>query len=446
MRDVFFKEGTISEELKQKIFDSVEAGFPLMLERLKEIIAVKSVGPKDNAFERLCAQGNESRASEVAAKYMKEAGMEVDMFAAVADRYNAVGTIGVEGEGRSLLFNGHVDVANEGVESDWTHSPWEAVIEDGRMYGRGTTDMKGGLMCTIAAVKALTDIGLKPKGKVLVQAVCGEEFGEVEAGTGACVKRGHIADAGICVEASAPPEPLALIPASTGLYAFEIWVKGKSAHTSMRCEICRAGGEGDACAVSALDKIIYIYQGMLRLEEQWGFTKKHPAFKKPGHFTINPCGIYSGPTTYAINSEARLTYTAWFAPQDDPDSVKQEIKDFITKWCATDPWLVENPPEFVWFGEGWPSFDVPMDHPLCDVLKDSFAETMGRPAPISGFSAVCDASYLNEAGIPTVVMGPGTIACAHGADEYVDLQELKDAIKIYALAIAKWSGLCEYNN
>ena len=441
MQKLFDEAKRVPDELKKKIFDAAENEFPYLLEQIKGVIAVNSINPNHAEGKLPEAAGGEEKTSRLIAEYMKEAGMEIDLFGEEG-RLNAVGTLG-SGE-RSLLFNGHVDVVDVGDSEEWTVSPWSGEIIDGKMYGRGTTDMKAGLMCTVGAVKALTSIGLKPDGKLIIQAVCGEEGGEKELGTEACLKRGYTADAGICVEASAPPDPLAVLPASPGVLPFEIWVEGKAAHTSMRDEICRAGGHGDEWAVSALDKIVFVYTGLLKLEERWGITKTHPAFTRPGHFTINPCGIYSGPTTYAINSEANLFYTAWFSPKDTVEDVKKEITDYVTNWCSSDPWLVEHPPVFKWLNE-WPGYDVPLDAPICHTMQDAYAEVMDKPAPVNGFVAVSDASFLNAWGIPTVIMGPGNIRTAHGIDECVAVQELLDATKIYALAIVKWLGLQDVN-
>ena len=426
--------------MAKRILNAVEANFPELLQRAQGAIRINSINPDHDEGKLKDAKNGESKVSNYLAEYMRHAGMDVDIFSAKSQRENAVGVCNC-GDGPSILFNGHVDVVGVGDKSRWKMAqPFEAKIIDGKLYGRGSSDMKAGIVCAIAAIKAIKDAGLKLGGKVLVEAVCGEENMDTEAGTGACIERGYRADAGICVEPSGPPYSLAIEPASPGALTFEIWIKGKAGHTCMRDEICRAGGKGDFFGASAMDKAVFIYEGMRRLEDKWGFTKVHPVFTRPGHFTINPGSFYAGPTPFSITEEACLTYTAWYAPQESADDVKKEIVEYITKWCATDNWLCQNPPVFKWL-ICWPPYNVSVDAPICKAINNAFSMALNRQALSYGFAAVSDASFLNLAGIPTVIMGPGDLCVAHGPDEFVFVDELKEAAKIYALTIALWCGV-----
>jgi len=433
-------EYQVPEEVKERILKAVEDGFAELVQTCRGAVRINSVNPSLQEYTPDAA-GGETKVSRYLAAYMQSAGMETDVFAAVDERHNAVGRLKGCGGGKSLLFNGHIDVVGPGDESEWKIAkPFSGDIVDGKLYGRGATDMKCGVVCAIAAVKALSQAAVRLKGDVLVEAVCGEESMETPAGTGACIARGYYADAGICMEASAPPYPLAVLPASPGALTFEIHIKGKAGHTCMRHEICRAGGKGVAFGASALDKAVYIYEGLRRLEDEWGFTKAHPVFTRPGHFTLNPGTFTAGPSPFAIPDRACLTYTAWYAPQENKEDVQREIMDYVAKLCAIDPWLREHPPEYNWF-ICWPPYDVPADAPICQAIYTAFRQALGRSAPVYGFAAVADAAFLNEAGIPTVIMGPGDLVAAHGADEYVSISELKEAVQVYALTIAAWCGV-----
>lgn len=430
----------LSEELRSKIISAVQEECGEMVEQLRKVVRINSINPLHDEGKLPQAENGETKVSRALSTYMQQAGMEIDLFAAKERRENCVGILRGAGDGRSLMFNGHVDVVGVGSLEDWkVAEPFSGDVVDGRVYGRGSTDCKGGLVCAIAAANALKRCGVKLKGDVIIEAVCGEEQMDTEAGTGACIKRGYTADAGIVVEASAPPYTMAVLPASPGEVVFQLTFAGKAAHTGMRHEICRAGGAGDAFAVSAMDKAIYIYNGLLKLEQEWGFTKTHPVFTKPGHFTINPGTINAGPTPWAIPETATMVYTAWFPPQDSVEQIKKELSDYIHLLCQIDTWLKEHPPVIEWIAS-WPPYNVDANADICKMLCKAYTMATDEEARIYGFAAVADASFLNEAGIPTVIMGPGDIRNVHCADEFVSIAELETAAKTYALAMAAWCG------
>jgi acetylornithine deacetylase len=291
------------------------------------------------------------------------------------------------------------------------------------------------------AVKALLNAGCKPKGDVIVECVVGEEMMETEAGTGATLARGYKADAAIVVEASAPPHRLAILTASAGALVMGVKIRGKTVHTCMRDELVRAGGRGAEIAVSAIDKGVIIYQALARLEEEWGQTKSHPAFSRPGHFTLCPVTFHGGKGISFIPDECVIEYLVWHTPKDSPDQVKKEIEEHVARFAATDPWLRENPPEVEWWDFWWPPFDIPRDAPISKAVATAYEAALGEPAKFDGFAAVDDGAFLNQAGIPAITIGPGDLKLAHCHNEYVEIEELVDAAKIYALLIAEWCGV-----
>lgn len=432
---------TLHNDVIEEVLAALDQEKDEMIRQIQDVVRINSINPDHDEGKLPQAKNGESKVSRALSQYMNSAGMVTDLFAAKDGRENCVGLLRGQGGGRSLLFNGHVDVVGVGDPAQWKIAqPFSGDIIDGKIYGRGTTDMKAGLVSAISAVRAVVNAGLTLKGDLLIQAVCGEEQMDTEAGTGACIARGYTADAGIVVEPSGPPLPLALAPAGPGALTFSINFRGKAGHTCMRDEICRAGGAGDDFAVSAMDKAIYIYNGLLHLEYDWGFSKTHSVFSRPGHFTINPGMIVAGPTPWAIPEQAKLVYTAWFAPQEDAEDVKKEISNHILNLCATDSWLKDHPPEIEWM-ICWPPYNVDPEAGICRVIKKVYPQATNRPAPVYGFAAVADVTFLNQAGVPTVIMGPGDLRCAHGADEYVLIEEVMDAARIYALTIVDWCGI-----
>lgn len=438
------EERMIDEEIKKNVLKAVDSLEDEMVKAISDIIQIPSINPYIDTGLKDERIGGETRVNAYLKPLMESFGLQTDMWEEEQGRANLVGVCKGTGGGRSLIFNGHVDTVAPGPLELWdVAEPYSGKVINGRIYGRGTTDMKGADVAAIYALKALLKAGYKPKGDVIVETVSGEEMMQPEIGTSATVNRGYRADAAIVVEASAPPYRLAILTASPGVMFLKVTVKGKAAHTSMRDEIIRAGGRGRAVAVSAVDKAMIIYNGLLKLEEEWGQTKSHPAFTRPGHFTLCPATFAGGLDGIAfIPAECAITYVIWHAPQETKEQVIKEIETHIHNLAQTDSWLRENPPKLDWSGGWWwPPYDIPKDAPICKAAAVACEAVLNEPAKYYGFTAVDDATFLNQAGIPTITLGPGSIEVAHTANEYVEIKDLLDAAKIYALTIVEWCGV-----
>ncbi len=143
---------------------------------------------------------NEESAQEWVAETLSDSGLTVDVFDVYPGRPNVVGVLKGTGGGRSVILNGHIDVTEARLPERWRHPPFAAVVEDGKLYGRGAADMKGALAGFLFALDSLRRCGIKLAGDVIVQSVIGEETGE--PGTRACVDRGYRADFAICQDHS----------------------------------------------------------------------------------------------------------------------------------------------------------------------------------------------------------------------------------------------------
>lgn len=432
----------IDEATRQHILAAVDSLSDELVQLVRDTVRIPSITPNYGAgIVREKVLGGETRVNEFLEPIMKSLGLETDLWEAEEGRANLVGVYKGTGGGKSLIFNGHVDVIPPGPKDLWTEAdPWSGKVANGRIYGRGTCDMKGGNAAAIVALKALLRAGYQPKGDVIIESVVGEERMD-EAGTRAVINRGYKADAGIVVEPSAPPYRLGIATAAAGALIARITVKGKAAHAGLRDEVVRAGGDGVEVAVSALDKGVIVYQGLLRLEEEWGQTKSHPAFPRPGHFTLCPRVFASGIGGVSIPQDCLIEYLIWHAPQETAEQVKSEVEEHVSRVAQTDAWLRRNPPEIDWRGFWWPPYDVPTDAPICRAVAAAYEAALGEPARFCGFAAANDATFLNRAGIPTVAIGPGHLRVAHAPNEYVEIDELIDAAKIYALAIVEWCGV-----
>jgi acetylornithine deacetylase len=432
----------ISDKVKQDVLAAVDGLKDELIKLTVDTVKIPSVNPTYSGIVREEVIGGETRVNEYLKPVMETIGLKTDMWEEEEGRANLVGVYKGTGRGKSLIFNGHVDVVPPGAKEEWTVAgAWSGKIADGKIWGRGTTDMKGGNAAAIIALKALLNAGYEPKGDVIIEDVVGEEMMNTDAGTGAVIKRGYKADAAIVVEPSAPPYRLGLIPVGPGLFHMVCTIKGKATHECMRDELVRAGGLGAKVGVHSIDKALIIYEGLRKLEEEWGQTKSHPLFTRPGHFTIHPGVITGGPRgAFVISEESTIEYAILHAPQDSEEQVKKEVEDQIARFAQTDPWLKENPPKVEWLF-WWPPFDVPVDAPICKTIAAVYEAVMGEPIKYYGFAAVDDAAFLNRAGIPAVTFGPGNIFVAHAPNECVEISELVDAAKLYAVSIVEWCGV-----
>jgi len=432
----------MEKEISRAVTREVDGLKDELVELVSDIVKIPSINPTYPGEVYEDVLGGETKVAMHMKPFLDSIGLKTDIWEKEKGRSNLVGVYKGTGGGKSLILNGHTDVVPPGSEDQWTMAgPWSGKVADGKIWGRGSCDMKGGDACAFIALKALLNAGLKPKGDVIIEYVVGEEMMNTPAGTGATIERGYKADAAIVVEPSGPPYRLGLIPASPGVFYMVVTIEGKAVHASMRDELIRPGGKGASVGVSSIDKVMIIYQALRQLEDSWGQTKSHPMFTRPGHFTLHPGVITGGPSgAFVISDQSRIEYAIWHSPYDSEEQVKKEVEEQIHLFAQTDPWLREHPPKVEWL-LWWPPFDVPADAPICKAVAKAYKATIGEPVKYYGFAAVDDAAFLNRAGIPAITIGPGSLCVAHAPNEYVEITELVDAVKIYALSIAEWCGV-----
>lgn len=349
------------------------------------------------------------------------------------------------GGGRSLAFNGHLDVVPVGDPSAWTHDPFGGEIDRSLLYGRGASDMKGGIAAAVWAAKVALDEGFEPRGDLYFHLVTDEEV--VGNGTREVAARAPRPDAVISVE----PTDLVISLTEGGLVHFRIEVEGVEAHASTRYLSVHAGGLRGG-GVNAIEKMLKIVAALQELEREWANTKSHP-FLPPGYDTLLPGIIVGGPgggSNGRLNlfSNAGTTpnycsveYGLWFYPDETLDQVREEIERYVIDACRPDPWLREHPPRFTWGINSiyFPPSDAPPDHPAVATMRDC-AEQVGLEPRLEGFRAACDLAWYAERGIPGLIFGPGRLEQCHVADEYVDAGRLLRAAQVYALFIERWCG------
>jgi acetylornithine deacetylase/succinyl-diaminopimelate desuccinylase family protein len=413
---------------------------------LRELVRIPTENPKLANVEA----GAEADCQDVIERRLTNLGLAIDRWDVYPGRPDLVATLpGVGGEGgRSLILNGHIDVVPGGDPAGWTHDPFGAEIADGKVWGRGAVDMKGGIAAMIAAVEAVQRAGVRLKGDVLIESVVDEETGG--PGTSQTVEHGYRADAAIVVE----PTNLVIHPVEGGLEWLRVVVRGRSGHSAYRYRSVHAGGQGTA--VNAIEKTAKILAAVQELERQWAVQKRHPLLPA-GITTINP-GVMIGGTGGGTNGVPNvltavstfpdycaLELSLKYLPNERTADVRAEFEDYIGRVAATDPWLREHPPEIEWGirGVSFPPAETPPEHPLLDVLSEITELVTGKPAAQEGFVAVTDLAWLAGAGIPGVIFGPGSAGSAHGDDEHIAIGELTQGVVALAFAICGWCGVAD---
>ena len=385
--------------------------------------------------------GRETPAQEAVAAWMAEAGLEPDVwpidlgalrlhphYSAEVERDEALGVVGrLEGSGggRDLLLNGHIDVVPVGDEHAWTVPPWQGTVRDGRVYGRGSVDMKGGLCCALAAAKAVRDAGVSLRGRLLVASVAGEEDGGL--GTLALLERGYRADGTVISE----PTDLRVVTAQAGSYMFRLTVEGKAAHGSVREE-----------GASAIEKFWPLFAALRGLEAERnaaGGGELYASYRLPWPIEVGTlrAGEWASSVPGLLVCEGRCG----IAVGEDPAAARRALEEAVARAAAADPWLRDHPPRVEWWGGRFdPAVTDPAD-PLVGAVRGAARDVTGAAPPIEGVTYGSDLRLLvNVGGIPTVLFGPGDVRAAHMADEYVPLDQLRTAAEALVAAAVRFCG------
>jgi acetylornithine deacetylase len=375
---------------------------------------------------------------------MRRCGLEVDVweldfhelrqhpaFSMEAEREHGLGVVGVMGEdtgGRSLIFNGHVDVVPPGDEVNWRYPPWQGTITEGRVYGRGAADMKGGLSCALFAAKALRDAGVGLEGRLMIESVIGEEDGGV--GTLGAVLRGYKADGAVVAE----PTELIVAPAQAGAFNFRVTVPGKAAHGCVREE-----------GISPIEKFIPIHEALITLERRRNETVEDPLY---GRYEL-PYALCIGNVkagTWASSVAESLVFEGRYgvAVDEDAAAARRSFEEAVADAAQADPWLRDHPPMVEWWGGQFEPARIPVDHPLVKTMSGAFGDATDAAARIEGMTYGADMRLLVNVGdTPTVLFGPGDVRASHRPDEYVPVEDLVAAVRTLALTALRFCGTLE---
>ncbi len=342
-------------------------------------------------------------------KVLSDWGFRVDLVDAGAGRPNVIARIGPR-DTPALMFAGHLDiVAVDGM----IHAPFDSTPRDGRIYGRGATDMKSGIAAMCAAAALAIDSSDRAKRQIIIAAVADEEYDSI--GMRALLASGVRAEAAIVTE----PTRLAICPAHRGFAWIEIEFTGRAAHGS-RYEI-------------GVDAIRHAGMVLAELDEldRGPLTRiVHPLL---GRASLHAGTIDGGIGMNTYPDKCRLTLERRTLPGESGDDAMREVRDACDRVRTRRPeldeaielTLAQNPS------------DVAEDSPVVIMLRSAL-EAESMPVAIEGLSAWTDAALLNEAGIPAVCFGPGDITLAHANEEFVSIAEIEDSTRVLRRVARDW--------
>jgi len=341
------------------------------------------------------------------ASVLDDWGFSVQLMESVPGRPNVVARIGPR-DAPALMLNGHLDVV--GVEG-MIHNPFSAQIRGDRIYGRGSADMKGGVaaMCAAAAKGAQAD----SSRQILVTAVVDEEYESL--GMRALLADGIRADAAIITE----PTRLAICPAHRGFVWMDIVVTGRAAHGS-RYDI-------------GVDAITHTGLLLAQLERLERTRESGPRHQLLGRGSLHASKIQGGVGMSTYPELCNLAIERRTLPGESAEKALGEIRDAFASVRAEHPQFAAR----VTLNTAQLPSDVPADSPIVKRLRGAL-EREGVPVKIEGLSAWTDAAPLNEAGIPTICFGPGDIALAHAAEEFVPIEEIDVATRVLTRVVREW--------
>jgi acetylornithine deacetylase len=326
--------------------------------------------------------------------------------------------------GRRVVLSGHVDVVPPGDPATWTDNPWGADVRDGRLYGRGACDMKGGVASILGAVRALRDAGTLEAldGELIVAFVPSEEDGG--QGTLAAIRAGATGDMAIITE----PSGLDIVVAHAGAITFRLTVPGRAAHASRRTE-----------GVSALDNLGTLVRALEADEERRNEAETEPLMTALGLPYPTIIGMVAG-GAWASTVMDRITADGRYGVRlgQTPEAAEAELRACVAAACAGDDFLAQHPATVEISGARFASSSVPVGHRLVTGLAAATSEVTGRRPGLVGVPYGCDMRlFIGVGETPCVVFGPGDVRLAHAADESVPLAEVEACAGVLAAWVVR---------
>ncbi|AJY74171.1 M20 family metallopeptidase [Paenibacillus beijingensis] len=382
---------------EQALLELIDAGELTAL--LQRLVRINSENPP----------GRERAVGRVVAEALEAAGCQVELQPVEGERFNVIAVL----EGKrpdKLLFNGHMDTVPAGNAKLWRDDPWSAVIRDGRLYGLGSSDMKAGLVAMIAAVIAVKQSGAALERSLMFAAVIDEEV--YFKGTNALLAEQKLAG---CVMAYvSEPTGLKIGNRLKGSLEFSVRTTGRSAHAGIAF-----AGDNAIYKMGRYLEALRLYNNSLkdRMDE--------PVLRYP---TVNVGKIQGGVGVTLVPDACEMEFDRQVMPTESIAEAEREIRDLTERVNEAEGIGAE-----LTLKQPLNNWSVDESEAVVRGLSGALQDATGRKPEFTGFNGYAEVEMLAAAGIPSVLFGPGSIDVAHAPDEYVPLDEVLQAAKVYAL-------------
>ncbi|UZJ80967.1 M20 family metallopeptidase [Fictibacillus sp. KU28468] len=382
-----------------------------VVELTRSLIRIKSV------YRPNLEDGNEEKVARFIVDYLKDIGLEVYYEEVVPGRPNVIAIYDSGIPGKTLLFEGHTDVVTEGDLDSWTYDPFGGEISNGKIYGRGSCDTKGNLAAAISAVHSMKKSGAAFKGKIILCIPCDEEG--MMIGIKHFIKNGwaNDVDGAIICE----PEENQLCITQKGAMRIVLKTYGKMAHGAMPLTGINP--------VTRMAKLIVELDKLEQTEKER--LGEHPYLGWPSITpTILQAPVKGEPQINVVPAQCMATLDIRTVPGQEHEQLRSKIKDIIER-------LSEDDDDFkatLELIEDRPWTETPKDHEVVQAMAQAYTQVTGKDPVYNGVPGATDGTFLHLAGVPIVTTGAGDRYIPHHADEYVDIKELVETVKLYTLS------------
>ena len=324
------------------------------------------------------------------------------------------------GGGRSLILSGHVDTVPV-AGGEWKFDPYSGEIEAGKLYGRGSYDMKGGVAAMMMAACLLKENDIQLQGDLIVETVPDEEFASGN-GTVAARARGYMADAAVITE----PTAFNIVAAQRGFRLAQITIAGKTG-------IPVIGGE----MTNPVQHLTPILQGIESFRTaRYSITKEDTIM-----ITKLAANEFRPDELLTVPPECRIEVYWQVMPEEEMSDVDSTFESAICDVCSSDSYFETNPPQITYHLRPMPGSRIPVDAPIVREASAVIEAVMGRPAFVLDMFVPCDLFVFNKfSNIPAIVLGPSGDN-AHAPNEYVVVEDLLTCAEIYMNLAVKWCGV-----